>query len=60
MQQFAFCIEQSCGLRMQLELFHLALRPSDFVHALDQRLALGPISADDRPTVFFAPRRLRF
>src|SRR5262249_20043951 len=55
MQQFAFCIEQSCGLRMPLELFHLAPRPSDFVHALDQRLALGPISADDRPTVFLLP-----
>jgi hypothetical protein len=25
------------------------------VHALDQRLALGPISADDRPTVFLLP-----
>ena len=55
MQQFAFRIEQSCGLRMPLELFHLALRPSDFVRALDQRLDLAPISADDRPKVFLLP-----
>jgi thioesterase domain-containing protein len=53
MQQFAFCLERSCRLRMPLELFHLGLRPSDFVHALNQRLDLTPVH--DRPVVFLLP-----
>jgi thioesterase domain-containing protein len=55
MQQFAFRVEQRSGVRLPLELFNMGLRPSEFVHALDQRLDLVSTHADDRPTVFLFP-----
>ena len=54
--QFTFCLEETLRVRLPLELFHLGLKPSDFLRALNRPLeAVVSTFADDCLTVFLFP-----